>query len=364
MDYILQVFTGGFNQEKLYTSDRIIARLEEIGKDLSFSKVIIGWNNKPGTYRAVKKYLSSKGIDMILWLPVLSEIGHLEDCKEVVDIYGNKVSSMSFQEGEDFTFYCPSSEKNFKNVKKVYDELFSDCGFDGVFLDKIRTQSFVGGTSGVLSCGCEECRQKYKQKNVSLEEVGRRFKEKGDEFFSTKGYKSGFIFEDELLSSFFKAKEEIIAEEVTELCRYFKGKGLQVGLDLYAPLMSGFVGQNYKLISEEADFIKPMMYRKTCAPAGIGFEYELLKKSIPGAKGYDEVITGPEFLSEQLKEISGLKCKKYPGIEINYLKGVAETDEAYIKESMDVLKKCCMDGAVLAWDVMNAPSKHIHAAGQ
>ena len=42
-------------------------------------------------------------------------------------------------------------------VRDIYERYFSACGFDGVFLDKIRGQSFVSGVSGVLSCGCGRC---------------------------------------------------------------------------------------------------------------------------------------------------------------------------------------------------------------
>ena len=47
-----------------------------------------------------------------------------------------------------------------------------------------------------------------------------------------------------------------------------------VGADIYAPFLAYHVGQNTKKISEVVDFIKPMMYRYTEAPAGMRDVYK------------------------------------------------------------------------------------------
>ena len=94
-----------------------------------------------------------------------------------------------------------------------------------------------------------------------------------------------FELKDRLAQKFFLAKEEIIAEAVSDLCRHFKEQGLTVGLDLFSPMVSRFVGQNYDLITKDADFIKPMLYRRTEAPAGPGYEFALFKKHAPNISG-------------------------------------------------------------------------------
>ena len=53
----------------------------------------------------------------------------------------------------------------------TYEKHFSDCGFDGVFLDRIRSQSFETGISGVLSCACERCRKAFSEKGVNIDWV-------------------------------------------------------------------------------------------------------------------------------------------------------------------------------------------------
>ena len=355
MKYILQIFTGGWHHAN-YTSEQIIDRLEEILEILPAEKVIIGWNTDGCTYRKVGAYLHKRNIKMLLWLPVFSEIAELLPSDPVMDLEGKEVGSLALQEGENFAFSCPSSRKNIQNVREVYDRYFAGCGFDGIFLDKIRTQSFVGGRNGVLSCGCAHCRRIYADQGVNIEKVLHTAMHAEDYEPGT-----GFRFADPDTEAFFRVKEAIIAESIQTLCRHFRMQGLEVGLDLYAPLMSRFTGQNYREISKEADFIKPMMYRKTEAPAGIGYEYRLLKQSLPEAEGYPDISFDTGFLKEQLNEFRGLPCFKYPGIEVNYRKDIARTDPEYIRESVQAMKECGMDGAVLAWDVMLAPDSYIEA---
>ncbi|MCR4704850.1 MAG: putative glycoside hydrolase [Lachnospiraceae bacterium] len=362
MQYILQIFTGGW-KNATHSKEKIIERLEDVTQMLPVSKVIIGWHIDPALYKEVGAFLSGKGIDMLLWLPVFSEIGELLEAAECTDLWGKPVSSLALQEGENFVFYCPSSPKNLQNVKDVYERFFGDCGFNGVFLDKIRTQSFVGGVRGVLSCGCDRCADIYSRSGLSLETVRKEYASSGDRFFTPDGYQpgQGFRFKNPVANAFFKEKGELIASSVTDLCNYFKEKNMQVGLDLYAPLMSGFVGQNYEKISACADFIKPMLYRRTEAPAGIGYEYRLMRESIPDAEGFEDIRIDRAFLREQIEAFRDLPCEKYPGIEINYREDIARTDASYVRESMEVLREAGLNGATLSWDVMLAPDAHLAA---
>lgn len=362
MEYIIQIFTGGWHNRN-YTAASIKERIARVSSIINIRSVIIGWHTDAGLYREVNAFLHERDIASYLWLPVFSEIGELMPAEAAVDINGDAIGSLALQEGENFTFYCPSSETNVQNVFAVYEKYFSDCSFDGVFLDKIRTQSFVGGVGGVLSCGCAGCRRIYEQKGLSLSELQQLQQEAGDAVLETSGYQkgSGFVMKYPPAEKFLKIKAEIIGDRISRICRGFHAKGLQVGLDLYAPLLSRFTGQNYELISQEADFIKPMMYRKTQAPAGIGYEYGLLKQSLPHTAGYPDICTDAAFLKDQLMEFRDLPIRKYPGIEVNYREDIARTNAAYIQESMQVLQECGMDGAVLAWDVMLAPDSHIEA---
>ena len=57
-------------------------------------------------------------------------------------------------------------------------------------------------------------------------------------------------------------------------------------------------------------------------------------------------------------------CGKYPGIEINYREKVAPTSPEYVTESLDAVLRHGFDGAVLSWNIMQAPDSHISCLGK
>jgi hypothetical protein len=362
--YIVQVSLGGWNAPD-YTAEQVIGRIQEVNALIPVRKVIIGWSLDKQVYRQVGEYLHANGIKMLLWLPVFAETEEMCENEPAVDLAGEIPANYDLAAGEGFRFNCPTRPETAENVVAIYDDNFQDCGFDGVFLDRIRTQSFVSGVSGVLSCGCPVCKEYFKAEGVDLDAVQAAWIEKGDAFFSVTAYspEDGFTFADPRAEAYFKAKGHVVSHAVAAIADSFRGRGLEVGMDLYAPFMAQFVGQDYGILSQHADFIKPMLYRQTFAPAGMGFEYDLLRKAVPGAEGYPEFAMDVEFLDSQLKAMEPYACGKYPGIEINYRKGVVPTSPEYVTESLDAVMAHKFNGAVLSWNVMEAPDSHISCLG-
>ena len=362
--YIVQVSLGGWNSPD-YTAESIIDRIDSVNRLIPIEKVIIGWSLDKDIYRQVGEHLHAKGIRMLLWLPVFAETEEVCDNVPSVDLWGEAPANYDLTTGEGFRFNCPSEPGNVSNVVVLYDRHFSDCGFDGVFLDRIRTQSFVGGINGVLSCGCPECAERYAAEGVSLEEVKEVWTSLGDDFLSVTSYtpESGFSFENPVAAAFFKAKGHIVSGAVASVADSLRSRGLEVGMDLFAPFMAPFVGQDYGILVHHADFIKPMLYRMTFAPAGMGFEYDLLRKAVPEASGYPDLKMDVAFLDSQLDAMANCPCLVYPGIEINYREGVAPTSPAYVTESLDAVMRHRFAGAVLSWNIMEAPDSHIACLG-
>ena len=363
--YIVQVSLGGWNAPD-YTAEQVIGRIQEVNALIPVRKVIIGWSLDKQVYRQVGEYLHANGIKMLLWLPVFAETEEMCDNEPAVDLAGEIPANYDLAAGEGFRFNCPTRPETAANVVAIYDDNFRDCGFDGVFLDRIRTQSFVSGVSGVLSCGCPVCKEYFKAEGVDLDAVQAAWIEKGDAFFSVTAYspEDGFTFADPRAEAYFKAKGHVVSHAVAAIADSFRGRGLEVGMDLYAPFMAQFVGQDYGILSQHADFIKPMLYRQTFAPAGMGFEYDLLRKAVPGATGYPEFTMDVDFLDSQLKAMEPYACGKYPGIEINYRAKVAPTSPEYVTESLEAVMRHGFDGAVLSWNIMQAPDSHISCLGK
>ncbi len=363
--FIVQVSLGGWHSPD-YTAEQVIGRIEEVKAKIPVEKVIIGWSLDSDIYRQVGEYLHANGIKMLLWLPVFAETEEMCDNEAAVDLTGEIPANYDLAAGEGFRFNCPSRPETAANVVAIYDDHFKDCGFDGVFLDRIRTQSFVSGVSGVLTCGCPVCAELFAAEGVDLEAVRKTWEEKGDAFFSVTGYEpvGGFTFADPVAAFYFKAKGHVVSNAVAAIADSLRARGLEVGMDLYAPFMAQFVGQDYGILSQHADFIKPMLYRQTFAPAGMGFEYDLLKQAVPGAEGYPAFAMDVDFLDSQLQAMEPYACGKYPGIEINYREKVAPTSPEYVTESLDAVLRHCFDGAVLSWNIMQAPDSHISCLGK
>ena len=348
MRYILQISTGSWDAPS-YTAEQILARLDAILPRMAVDKVIIGWYPDAALYRPIGEYLRAKGIDMLLWLPVFSELAEHVPMKAAVDVWGRALTTAVEQHGEHFAFCCPTDAQNLQAAVDVFDASFADAGFAGVFLDRVRTQSFVGGVEGVLSCGCASCRRAYAAHGLSLDDVARAYDRDGDRFFAA---------DSPDLQRFLKAKQQVIAQAVGSLCRTFKARGLQVGLDVFAPSMSAFVGQSLPMLANEADFLKPMLYRRTFAPAGIGYEYALLRRCAPSA-GYPDLVTDDAFLRRELAALRDLPCAVYAGLEVNRLDAIAPTDAEYVAQSLAVLEESGVAGATLSWNIMCAPDGHL-----
>ena len=358
--YIVQVSLGGWHSSD-YTAEQIIGRIDTVSQQIPVEKVIIGWSDNKEIYRQVGEYLHEKNIRMLLWLPVFAETEEMCQNTPAVDLWGKVPANYDLAAGESFRFNCPSDPQNIANVIAIYDEHFSDCGFDGVFLDRIRTQSFVSGVNGVLSCGCPLCVERFAKEGVDIQQVKAEYEAKGDSFFSVRGYSTadGFCFDNPIVANFFKAKGHVVSNSVAAIADSLRQRGLEVGMDLYAPFMAPFVGQDYSILAAHADFIKPMLYRQTFAPAGMGYEYDLLHKALPAAQGYTSFKMDVDFLNTQLKAMTPYSCDKYPGIEINYKKDVVPTSPEYVAESLKAVQSHGFNGAVLSWNIMEAPLSHL-----
>ena len=358
--YIVQVSLGGW-QKPDYTAEEIIGRIDSVSQLIPVQKVIIGWSLDKEIYRQVGDYLHAKDIRMLLWLPVFAETEEMCENSPAVDLWGQVPANYDLAAGEGFRFNCPTDPQNLANVVALYDNWFSDCGFDGVFMDRIRTQSFVSGVSGVLGCGCQHCVERFAAEGVDIPTVKSEYEAQGDAFFSVSGYTpaDGFTFDNPVAAAFFKAKGHVVSASVAAIADSLRSRGLEVGMDLYAPFMAPFVGQDYAILSSHADFIKPMLYRQTFAPAGMGFEYNLLRKAVPAATGYPDFQMDVAFLHSQLEAMEPYACGKYPGIEINYRADIVPTSPEYVSESLTTVLSHGFDGAVLSWNIMEAPLEHL-----
>mgnify|MGYP003377163479 CR=1 FL=1 len=373
---MIQIFTGGY-QGKCARFLEIKEKLDLVLGRLPIRAIIIGWCTERKLYEQVRAYLKPWKIELYLWLPVFSETGLLKDAHLMRDYRERSVESFHLKEGENFEFYCPSDEQNQRNVIQIYEEYFDGLGFDGVFLDKIRYGAFSNGLSGVFSCFCEKCREKYAEFGLDTESLIGEMKqvEEGKQLLP-RSYREGrYQFENPVWESFFDCKARILEEALKPITQYFKDRGMKVGMDLFAPFLGYFSGQQAKILAEQADFVKPMMYRMTNAPAGLPFEYrQFLKETARGreeeaSRQFCKIVGIQEekldrfdldFVKRELSSLTALGTKVYCGIEVNQIPEIAVVTPDEIEENLRELGETKISGFVLSWDLLSMPEENIN----
>jgi len=381
-EIVLQIFTGGYLQTWV-SYEEIENKLKDILEKADVSKLIIGWAVDRELYRKVISLLHRHQIEVFLWMPVFSETDFFKEVSYLKDFRGMNVENYQLKEGENFAFYCPNVKASRDNVKEIYEEHFSKLGFDGIFLDKIRYASFSNKLTGVFSCFCPECIKRYREKQLDISGIRQEMDAMiyGRQGYETKPFrcisydKGGYQFEAAIWAQFFRAKADFIYDALMDIADYFRKQGLMIGLDTFAPFMAYYVGQDLRRISELADFIKPMMYRITQAPAGLPFEYDRFLSETTKApledvrKVFNNILKietddtklfDIDFVKKELEFMNQLKKPIYCGIEVNKTQEAA-ADPGYIAATMEALSQTDIKGYVLSWDVLSAPEENLEA---
>jgi len=361
-------------------------KLDHVLSLLPVKILIMGWardNPTSSLYEKTAAYCEKKNIAFYLWFPVFSENSLIRSLDGLVDFHGEKIlAADSHNSGdEDFSFCCPNNTHNIEKILDIFESEFSVFHFDGIFLDKIRYPSSANNQAGkglntMFSCSCDFCMAKYKKADFDagalIATLTAALKSPAASPISIKGIlKNGeYDFYDPLFSRFFSLKGEFIKESLEHICTYFREKKLKIGFDVFAPFLSPFVGQNLTSLSTLCDFIKPMMYRATNAPAGLPFETEALLRESSNFFDYTEIIPGAleapaspfdlDFTARDLEKlVKSSSCPVYAGFEINRKENISNVHPAYIEETMRAYAKAGSQGFVLSWDLMDAPKENI-----
>lgn len=345
MKYILQVNTGNIDTPN-YRSEEIINRLEHVSKYINISRIIFGWHDNYQENKKISEYLRSKNIESYFWLPVFAEIidSSKEDNYVESNLFEKKISQMS--DGDNFEFVCQSSKKNIEYIENKFKELIKDIKLDGVFLDRIRYKSPALAKDAIYGCQCEQCKTLYKDINIENNIY--------DKLVPTEIVEGTYCYEDKNTNELMKIKRNIITNQISELYKYFKKNNLKVGLDTFALCLADFVGQDIIKLNECSDFIKPMFYLKTTAPAGLPFELEGLPTSTINAISnlWGCNLTDIDSSIKQCNYLLDRKVNITPGIDVNHIENICNSNEDYVIEYLKKLKSINCEEVVLSWDSM------------
>ena len=379
MDINVQLFTGSCTTPAELNLQAIAGKLKKILKKTNIVNAIIGWYPSPAPDKASPRHnntdlseiislLKNNGTDIYLWMPVFSELEALAGFRPIIGHDGKPLEiNYNMGTGENFVFYCPANNENIEKIIETYEKNYNKEIYDGVFLDKIRFPSFISGLSSVLGCFCNYCRSKYDLPEISELHTPDSMNPFGINSYSALRYDVNGAFK-----KLFDYKCDAVFNSLECLCAYFRGRSLKIGLDLFSPFLAYFVGQDYHRLLYLADFVKPMFYSITNAPAGLPFEINMYtaafddnadnaekrKRSFLNCTGYGNGFINSEITGiRKIIDENKLKTKLYAGIELNYNESIAPVTEGYIRES--VAKTKGADGIVTSWDLNTTPDSHI-----
>ena len=384
MEVTIQIFCGNF-RKKGVSFAFIEKKLLSILSKMTVSKVLMGWSLDKSLYEQTANFLAERKIDFYLWFPVFSETGDLKDLSHLMDFHGQRLKS---KKGTEFSFFCPNSQ-NIKKILNIFEREFAAIKFNGVFLDRIRYPSFGNnyGFDGVFSCFCPNCCTVYERENFNIEKLKIALAAPNCASLAITGYKGcgAYTYKEPALDDFFRLKANIIFKKMQQMCMFFRQRNYSVGFDVFAPFLSPFVGQNLEKLSCLCDFMKPMMYRVTNAPAGLPYETESLfrqtgysdadkqnfykilgikksesSRSVASSNPFDIGFAAGEL--ETLSKKSA--CPVFAGVEINRVKGIAETDPGYIEETLKAYAHTGIGGFALSWNLLDMPEENLNKAAE
>ena len=357
MKTIIQAFTGGFGVPS--NCSDIAENLVLFTVKSAADAVIIGWNTDVKYDKIISK-LHGLNKKVYLWIPVFAEYGN--DAITALDYLGNRHENAVSGAVDDFTFACPSETGNIELAVRYYDGFFSGSGFDGVFLDKIRFSSFGNGFMSGMGCFCRSCCDFYNNEGVDTEVFKNLMKNDTKDFLIPCARNDmRYIFENVLIDDLFRARAKLITASVSKIIDMFRKKSLEIGLDVFAPTFAYLFGQDIAALANIADFIKPMIYRVTNAPAGIPYESVHMKAEMlkNGCDIRDKLellwntvdLASEECFKNQLMLLKKIPCDVYSGVEVNR-SDICSTSAAYVTKSIELIKEAEIAGCVLSWNVL------------
>ena len=350
--YTLQLHTGNFTNT-LYTFDEIKAKLDHILSSIQVKDIILGWNTDKQLNHQLVNYFHQLGIRTLLWLPALSEGEQLRSMHMITKLNGGSGNGVANSEHEQFRFACPNQLINVHQLISIYEEHFADIPFDGVFLDKIRFPSFANGYEEGFGCFCETCCKQMHGIDVT---ILKTYIDNHDPILLEGTYddKGLYHFQDAQVDAFYKQRSRMISNYIFKLAAYFNSRKMIVGADVFAPFMAYHVGQNIQEIGKLVDFIKPMFYRYTTAPAGMQYEYDAYVQNFTPTSSFVNYwkndVASEAAIKQQLAFLANLHATIYAGIEVNSTNPLCTTDQAKITKNLQLFSN--LSTIALCWDIM------------
>jgi hypothetical protein len=278
----------------------------------------------------------------------------------------------------------------------VLTRLREICAFpyQGVFLDRIRLPSCTAQPFSHLACFCADCcRAARETEGLDLVELQRILGAFSHTVEAGRGLTASLLgqFPPELprevadgLRGFFRFRAKSVANFVRLAAETASARGMEIGLDCFAPCLASMVGQDLGTLSQVCDWIKVMIYAHAWGPAGLPFELMDLAAFLNEHAGMSEG-EALDFLQKQAKfalpdtfqelrtlglpsialaaevqrgRLLGIRSL-YAGLELVEIAGVCELNAEQIRQDWSTVLEAGVEGVVLSWDLRHIPKERL-----
>jgi hypothetical protein len=380
----------------LLTPARVAEAIDRITSSLDLDILIVGAEEIPDLFRALTDRTVRRTARVFLWYNLLSDIPDMQPADLVVNWRGERSRGWAGWEAEGanvretFRFACQNNPQARQKTLARISELLARYPFDGVFLDKMRFPSPANGIHEVISCFCGHCRQEAARSGLDLDAVAELF-ERGQ--LSGAGTRAGAMSRIDMLvepaspvGRFVHFRCDSINGLVAAAWNEVERLGRMVALDLFAPSLAPFVGQDYSTLSRYCAWAKPMTYRTALGPASLRLEIPALADGLAGMLGARKgrrVACGLPGISA--KSIAAMKESAVPlrmitreiaaavrlmhpvpvyfGLELVRYPGVIDITPTLVNDMVAAGRASNAAGTIISWDIMYAPEDGIRALG-
>ena len=363
MNFTLQITTGTF----LHQVTNRIEMLEKVNyclNKLNIDKVIFGWSPNNFINEALIELLDKHGVEKYFWLPIFSDVRDMSVSDHSQDIRGRSNAPIQIVEGENFDFICQSSPINVNNAIKTFDNITAGLDVDGVFIDRIRYASAANSKTSLYGCWCPRCRENYAQSNIDLKYL-EVLADTDDisKFVPDSLIDICYRFMDTNINKLFAVKRKTITQAVDGLCEAFRLRKMKIGIDTFAPVLADFVGQDLLELGKLVDFVKPMIYLRTYAPAGLPYEIDALGEKIACKlnKLWKHDILQMGLVEKAISTFSSKNIFIAPGIDVNRIEGICDATPNYVVDYINYIEHTGCQSIVLSWDALRTDKEMIDA---
>ncbi|MCX6053421.1 MAG: hypothetical protein NTZ74_00615 [Chloroflexi bacterium] len=371
----------------------VIEKLKYAFDKLPITHLLIGWHIPDRLLEACKKECEKNKVRFVRWQPLLTGDGVFTPREEwqVTSMSGGKVAG--FQNMPEFTFVCPNHVDSTNVIFDHIDQLTNLGIYDGFFLDRIRYPSPATNLSTHLGCFCNSCQRKAQIGGVDLGKLQKSLQNltnsangKIELIKCLFGNNKAITDESlrEMVTNWMKFRESSISDFVKGVSQIIKHRGLDVGLDCFSPGLTHMVGQDLKILSRYANWIKLMSYAHTLGPAGLPFEIidfiDYLLKFTPlteraALKLLSSFLDIPlpdsikklqkQGLSSHALELEIRKGKDgacipvLAGLELVEIPGVASFSNDQLILDHKVVRETGIAGLSISWDLWHIPNNRL-----